>query len=56
MSRLMSHRVALAFSPMYAWPRPVKYIVLGLAVAACLGAYAALGAGLFSLAATLIAE
>ncbi len=54
MSRLVSRRVSLSIPPMYAWPRPVKYLVLGLAMAACVSAYIALGAGLISLAAALV--
>ncbi len=53
MSRLVSRRVSLSIPPMYAWPRLVKYLVLGLAAAACVSAYLALGAGLISLAAAL---
>ncbi len=53
MSRPVSRRVVLSIPPMYAWPRIAKLLVLGLAIAACLCAYAALGAGLVSLAAAL---
>jgi hypothetical protein len=39
---------------MYAWPIPVKRVVLGLGAILCIGGYAIMGAGLVSLV-TLIA-
>lgn len=42
-----------ALPPMYAWPRFVKRILLGLAVFAVLGAYLLLAGGLVAILAVL---
>ena len=40
---------ALSLPPMYAWPTPVKWMILSACIVLCFTAYAAMAAGIIGL-------
>ena len=41
--------MAVSLPPMYAWPIPVKRVILGLGIMLCIGVYEVMGTGLVRL-------